>query len=293
MKQLIIGNFDFTMMHPIEKGWSEDKKYCAICKDGAKYFLRISPASRYDNRKSLFEMLEQVKNLGIPMCAPLYFGTCEDGVCIVYEWFDGADLEKVSHSLPIKQQQALGHESGEILRKIHTIPAPSSQEGWEERFNRKIDRNIKAYQECSQRFSGDIYMLEYIAANRHLLQGRPQCFQHGDYHIGNMMLIRNDLKIIDFDRYDFGDPWEEFNRIVWSAAASPVFASAQLRGYFGSKPPIEFFKLMALYIASNTLGAFPWAIPFGQAEVEVMTKQSQDVLRWYDDMKNPVPAWYN
>jgi len=29
--------------------------------------------------------------------------------------------------------------------------------------------------------------------------------------------IDDELIIIDFDRYDFGAPWEEFNRIVWSA----------------------------------------------------------------------------
>ncbi|BBB90420.1 MAG TPA: GNAT family N-acetyltransferase [Methylomusa anaerophila] len=33
------------------------------------------------------------------------------------------------------------------------------------------------------------------------------------------------MRIIDFDRYDFGDPREEFNRIVWCATASPYFAT--------------------------------------------------------------------
>ena len=52
-----------------------------------------------------------------------------------------------------------------------------------------------------------------------MLANRPQSFQHGDYHIGNMMIENNKIVIIDFDRYDFGDPWEEFNRIVWCAQA--------------------------------------------------------------------------
>jgi len=135
-------------------------------------------------------------------------------------------------------------------------------------------------------------VLEYIEANHHLLNNRPQCFHHGDYSVGNMMRDNEGLKIIDFDRYDFGDPWEEFNRIVWSAAASPHFASGQLHGYFGGNPPIEFFKLLAFYISSNTLSSIYWAIPFGQGEIDVMMKQSQDVLQWYDNMKNPIPTWY-
>jgi isopentenyldiphosphate isomerase len=107
-----------------------------------------------------------------------------------------------------------------------------------------------------------------------------------------MMIERGELKIIDFDRYDFGDPWEEFNRIVWSAATSPHFATGQLCGYFGGEPPIEFFKLLAFYISSNTLSSIYWAVPFGSSDLDTMMKQSQDVLRWYDNMRNPIPTWY-
>lgn len=61
-------------------------------------------------------------------------------------------------------------------------------------------------------------------------ENRPQCFQHGDYHIGNMMIENGKLVVIDFDRYDFGDPWEEFNRIVWCAQRRPYLRPAWLTG---------------------------------------------------------------
>lgn len=125
-----------------------------------------------------------------------------------------------------------------------------------------------------------------------MLNNRPLCFQHGDYHIGNLMIENGNIGVIDFDRYDFGDPWEEFNRIVWSATISSHFATGQLNGYFGGRPPIEFFKLLAFYIASNTLSSIYWAIPFGQREIDTMMKQSQDVLQWFNDMQNPVHTWY-
>ena len=175
---------------------------------------------------------------------------------------------------------------------MHAIPAPDTQKEWAFRFNRKTDYKIQKYRECGLRFDGDEYVIEYIEKNRRLLENRPQCFQHGDYHVGNMMIERGELKIIDFDRYDFGDPWEEFNRIVWSAAASPHFATGQLRGYFGGEPPVEFFELLAFYISSNTLSSIYWAIPFGQADLDTMMKQSQDVLAWFDNMQNPIPPWY-
>jgi len=107
-----------------------------------------------------------------------------------------------------------------------------------------------------------------------------------------MMIENGDLKIIDFDRYDFGDPWEEFNRIVFSATTSPHFATGQLRGYFGGEPPIEFFKLLAYYLSVNTLASLPWALHFGQSDIDYMMKLSQDVLAWYDNMKKPMPTWY-
>jgi serine/threonine-protein kinase len=107
-----------------------------------------------------------------------------------------------------------------------------------------------------------------------------------------MIENRQSLRIIDFDRYDFGDPWEEFNRIVWSAAASPVFATGQLQGYFGGDPPLLFFRLLAFYIASNTLSSIYWAVPFGTSDLDTMMQQSQDVLEWFDQMRNPVPIWY-
>ena len=282
----------FTKVEPITKGWSEDKKYCVTTEEGTKYLLRITPISRYETRKSLFAMLERVAALDIPMCVPVEFGTCDNGVYSLQRWIDGDDLEAVLPLLSETEQYVLGFKSGEIARKMHTIPAPKTQEDWASRFNRKTDMKIQKYHECGLRFEGDDYVIAYIERNRHLLENRPQCFQHGDYHVGNMMLESGELKIIDFDRYDFGDPWEEFNRIVWSATASPHFATGQLRGYFGGEPPLEFFKLLAFYIASNTLSSIYWAVPYGPSDLDTMMKQAQDVLTWFDNMKNPVPTWY-
>lgn len=274
----------FSKVTPVTKGWSEDKKYCVTKADGTKYLLRISPAEQYEKRKVLFEILERLAELDIPMCVPVEFGTCEDGVYILQSWINGEDAETGLLMLPETEQYVLGLKSGEILRKIHSTPAPETLEDWSVRFNRKTSMKIQKYRECGLRFAGDDKIIEYIENNRHLHVDRPQCFQHGDYHIGNMMLENGELRIIDFDRYDFGDPWEEFNRIVWCAAASPYFATGQLRGYFGGEPPMEFFMLLAFYIASNTLSSIYWAIPFGQSEIDTMMKQSQDVLKWFDNM---------
>jgi aminoglycoside phosphotransferase (APT) family kinase protein len=107
-----------------------------------------------------------------------------------------------------------------------------------------------------------------------------------------MIDAQGKLTIIDFDRDDYGDPWEEFNRIVWCAQAAPYFASGMVDGYFAGHVPTDFWKLLALYICSNTLSSLPWAIPFGEKEISVMRNQQAAVLAWYDNMKREVPSWY-
>ena len=279
---------------PIDKGWSGDQKFCVTTDDAQAYLLRIAPMEKFDRKRREFDKMHEVAQLGIPMCLPLEFGTCEEGVYSIQSWIDGADAEAVMMSLDAASQYRYGLNAGQILAKIHTIPAPADTPDWETRFNAKIDRKIAMYKSCELKYqSGGDAFLNYLDQNRHLLKGRPQCYQHGDYHIGNMMIDRSGkLTVIDFDRDDFGDPWEEFNRIVWCAQAAPAFASGMVDGYFNSNVPMDFWKLLALYICSNALGSLPWAIPFGEEEIQVMRNQAAQVLEWYDQMQNVVPTWY-
>ena len=278
---------------PILEGWSNDKKYCITDEKGTRFLLRISDIAQYETKQSEFVMMQRVAALGIPMCLPIEFGTCEEGVYSIQSWIDGESAENLIPLLPGNEQYEFGFEAGRILHKIHSISAPASQEDWAARFNRKIDIKIKKQDECPIKYPKGQAFIDYINANRHLLDGRPQVYQHGDFHIGNMMVDRNgDLCIIDFNRNDYGDPWEEFNRIVWCAQKSPFFATGMVNGYFGSAVPTDFWKLLALYISSNTLSSVYWAIPFGESEVKTMLNQAEEVLTWYADMTNPIPTWY-
>lgn len=277
---------------PITKGWSCDKKYCVTASDGSKYLLRITAHDKTESRKALFEILKKVSVLDIPMCKPVEFGFCDDGIYTLYTWVEGKDARDVIPLLPETQQYALGIKAGEILKRIHSIPAPEAQEDWHTRFNRKTDWKIKKYRECGVRFNGDVEVMKYLSNNRDIFRDRPQSFQHGDYHIGNMMVENGRLVIIDFGSFDFGDPWEEFNRIVWCAQSAPYFATGMVDGYFDKNPPIDFWKCLAFYIGSNTLSSIYWAMDFGQSDLDVMMKQSQDVLSWYDNFQTVTPAWY-
>jgi len=195
------------IVEPITRGWSDDKKYKVMDEAGVSYLLRISDANRYEHRKTLFKMMQRAEALDIPMCKPIEFGTNDEGVYSLQSWINGKDLEDVLPSISETEQYALGVKSGKILKQIHSIPAPADQEDWAVRFNRKVDSKINRYLEHWYKFDGDTYLIDYINNNRTLLDNRPQCFHHGDYHTGNMMLSDSgELTITDFDRYDFGDP---------------------------------------------------------------------------------------
>ncbi len=283
---------DFISKEPINKGWSGDKKYKVEDRDGNVFLLRISPIERLEFCRAVFEQMKKIEAFGIPMCRPVELGVCDEGVYMLQSFINGRDAEDVIPTLPEKKQYAFGFEAGAILKKIHTVPAPDNIPDWSVRYGSKIDRKLKVYEECSLKYDNGQLFIDFINVNRHHINGRPQCCQHGDYHIGNMMIGDNNLYIIDFDRFDFGDPWEEFNRIVWCIQLSPSFASGMVDGYFEGNVPDDFWRLLALYISVNTLGSLSWAIPFGDAEINTMRNQAAEVLSWYDNMTRIVPKWY-
>ena len=282
-----------THKEPIHKGWSGDRKYRVTTTDGSVYLLRISDTDKAEKKQRQFDGMARAAALGIPMCRPVEFGFCPEGVYSLQSWVDGSDAEETIAAFPPERRYQYGLGAGRILKTLHTLPAPVDAEDWASRFNKKIDRKIKMYTECPLKYEKGELFLRHIANSRHLLVNRPQSYQHGDYHIGNMMIDRpGTLVIIDFDRDDWGDPWEEFNRIVWCAQASPSFAAGMVDGYFDGKVPQEFWELLALYICSNTLSSLPWAIPFGDQEIATMRNQADEILSWYDDFRTIVPNWY-
>ena len=136
---------DFTDVVKIEKGWSHEQKYKVTNVDGESFLLRITPIEQYEYKKAEFENMKMVSELGIPMCQPIEFGTCEDGVYSLQSWIEGKDAEEIIPSLTDKEVYDYGYEAGMILRKIHSIEAPEGVGEWEPFFNQKMNRKIENY----------------------------------------------------------------------------------------------------------------------------------------------------
>lgn len=283
---------NITNKEKIDKGWSGDDKYCITSDTGEKFLLRISSLENEKRVREAFHYQELVAKAGILVSKPIEIGTNDKQIYTIEEWLEGDDARDVIANYSNQEQYDFGYTVGKYMLEIHKINAPSKIAQWDEKFNAKMDRKIQNYLSSGFEHPDAHYFIDYIEKNRHLLKGRNHTFQHGDYHIGNMMISNNEIFIIDFDKYDFGDPWEEFNRIVWSAQASDQFAKGMVDGYFNQEPPMTFWKLLSLYISSNSLSHIPWAIAYGKEEEVVMLKQVEDILTWFDNMQNPLPSWY-
>ena len=230
------------------------------------------------------------------MPSPIDFGTCDNGQCVytLLSWVDGVEVEAILPNLSNAEQYNMGIESGKILQKIHTVPSKDISDNWVNRYYSVINPRLEAYRSEGIPFVGDNIILNYLESNRDLLNNRPQCHHHGDFHMGN--LIQSDtgrLSIIDWHTVDFdnfGDPWYEFNRIGIEFAA---FASGQIDGYFNHNVPDNFWRLLAYYLAASAITSIVWAKYFAPKRIQNILKLNTEILCWFDNMKNPVPGRVN
>lgn len=285
----------WTKIQAIKKGWSYDKKFYIEDEFNNKLLLRLSDINLYEMKKQQFMDIKLIGKLGLNTPRPIEFGICNSGksVYAIFTWIEGIDLEDAIESLDLDKQYNLGFQAGYMLKKMHSIEVKNHNSNWEDVYKYKINRVIEAYKRCDYKFENDNSVIAFIKENEKLLINRPILFQHGDYHIGNMILTPNgDLGVIDFNRSSLGDPYEEYDRFVFTWSKSISFANGQLHAYCDGNPPDEFFKLVALYTATNQLGSIPWAVDFGEKDIKVALDNTKKTMEVYDNFKTYIPKWY-
>lgn len=287
------GAENWTSVKPVEKGWSKDRKYYVVNTQAEELLLRISTAGEADEKVKEIEAMRQFAELDIVMSRPLSHGTRGDVFYAVHSWVQGESLEDALPTLSESEQYDLGVKAGQVLYTMHTIGAPSDREPWGSRMHRKIGIHQSRYDASGLYVTGQEHAKAYISANIHLLEGRPQVLQHGDFHPGNLILTpAHDIGVIDFNRWDYGDPWEEFYKAAYfSREVSIPFTRGQIAGYFRGEAPEYFYRLLALYLADIILFSAVWAMQFGDKEVQGMIDRAQVILADYDNFTRHVPRW--
>lgn len=279
----------------IEEGWSSDEKHRLRGPNGSEYLLRCSRKVTPPRRASQAEAMLTASDAGVLCTLPVRFGEIEGGGSFILQtWLKGDGLEgMLSRSSP-EDSYALGRLAGGLLRSLHEATKSPPSDLAFIRAAGRIERHVEGYL-CSgfcEPWEKDA--LKTIRDSIHLLKERPVCLRHGDYHPGNMVLAGDGmLGIIDFDRCDFGDPFDEFYKAeMFSRQLSVDFTNGQLHEYFEGDPPAAFWKVLKLYLADVVLHSLVWAIPFGDAEVDGMRDRARMVMSDFDRFRALRPSWY-
>ncbi len=287
---------DRQSLKPVNKGWSDDRKYLGTTNTGKPCLLRLSDISKFDAKKKEYEIIRKFAALGFPMSQPLDFGVTEDGkqVYMLLSWVEGEDLEEVLPALSPADQYRLGREAGTILKKIHSLPVRKADIPTKSRKEHKL-RQLALYEASNLRIPGDEGAVRYVRENIDMIWREKPVFQHGDFHPGNLILQPDGtIGVIDFNRWDVGDPYEEFYKLEsFGREISVPYCIGQIDAYFADTVPHDFWVTLAVYVAHASLYSIKWAEKFGQEEIDGMVRRCHAAMEDYAGFSSVIPCWYN
>ena len=291
----IPGSEGWRSVEPVNRGWSSDRKYRVETGAGERLLLRLSDAERYEAKRKEYGIIGKYATLGFAMSLPVDFGLCEGGqtAYMLLTWVEGRDLEAVLPGLSEAEQYRLGRAAGDILRRIHGLPLDAEDLPTTTKRARKLAQ-LDRYETSNVRVPGDGPAIHYVRENIDRIWRQPPVYQHGDFHPGNL-IYRADgtLGVIDFNRWEVGDPYEEFYKLEsFGREVSVPYCAGQIDAYFGEDVPEDFWETLAVYVAHASLFSIAWAEPFGQADVAAMTRRFRVAMEDYEGFTQVVPRWY-
>lgn len=280
----------------IPKGFSADDKYALWERGAPKYLLRISDIKLRRRREWEFNVLTHHHSQGIPCSEPYAFAVEEDAaVCYsILGYILGECAEDVLPALTEKQQFEIGIAAGRHLRKLHQLPCPDTDFDWPAHRKAKYLRHVDEAGRIGLAFHRQDEVESYVKANLNFMCDRPVRFQHDDFHPGNLIVRDGGLAgIIDFNRCDWGDPFEDFYKVpMFGASLSVPFARGQILGYFSGHVPREFWKGYNLYVAMSPHPALLWAHFSDLSSLEWWQERIKWIIDTHDFKNSGPPDWF-
>ncbi|WP_102272993.1 aminoglycoside phosphotransferase family protein [Cytobacillus massiliigabonensis] len=285
-----------TMIEQINKGFSNDKKYVVKLADGKKYLLRTAAIDQYDRKKSEFDLITDLQNYRIQAPFPIEVGKIAELNLSYYllTYIEGEDARDLLPFYSTKDQYEIGLSAGFDLAKIHAVQAPAKVDRWYSRIIKKHQDYIEAYRICGVKIRGDHEVIEFIDKNEQFLINRPNRFQHDDFHVGNIIVKdRQYAGIIDFNRYDWGDPYHDFLKVgLFSREVSIPFSIGQINGYFNKEIPEDFWMLYSIYLGMSIFSAIVWTIKVAPHNLNEMIERSYLILEDHKNFELIKPVWF-
>lgn len=292
-----IPNFiNWRVIEKINKGWSADSKFYIEDYYGNKFLLRISDIAEFYNKKKEFEFIKKCNKLNFSMSQAIEIGICnnENNIYMLLTWVEGSSLNDVLSNFTVQEQYALGLQSGKILNEIHSIKLENPHDCIVENKKSKILTNLARYENSINRVEEDQLAIDFVKNNIEKINLLSPVYKHGDYHVGNLVLTPlNKIGVIDFNRCGYGDRYEEFQRIQsFDIEVSIPFSIGKIHGYFNGNPSIEFWDILAIYVAYTSLSSIVWAEKFGQNDIDGMKRRCLNAFDDYDNFNTVIPKWY-
>jgi aminoglycoside phosphotransferase (APT) family kinase protein len=285
----------WKIVEHINDGWSNDKKYYIEDYSGNRLLLRTSDISMLEAKKKEFEFLKRCNSLKFKMSKAVSFGICNHNrnVYMILSWVEGISLRKILNQLTEKEQYKLGIQAGRILKEIHSIAVDCCDISEKDRKEKKLQK-LKSYEDSCFRVYDDQFAIDFVRNNIGKINPLPPVYEHGDFHVGNLVLTPdNQLGVIDFNRWDCGDRYEDFYKVqFFNVEISVPFSVGQIDGYFDCQPPTEFWEVVAVYVAFAALYSIIWAEEFGEDEINGMKMRCLKSFADYDHFKTVIPHRY-
>lgn len=283
----------YEVVEKLNKGWSGDDKYILKNPSGEKYLLRLSPMTRFEQRKGQYDLLKRLNPLDIPLPKVIDFGQLDDTQCyLLLTYLEGEEASDFVQSLSPDEQYDEGIKLGQVLSKIHQADTGPVTTPWIDIFKRKITRKIERIEKENIDLPLKEKIIAYALAHMDLVSHHPSRIIHGDFHINNMIVHEEKIYVVDLDRIELADAHDDFKPFAFNVWVSPYFQTGIIDGYFMNEIPDNFFEILKLYAVDSLLAMIPWAITFGEAEVKNAYRLTNDVLKWYNNLELTIPTWY-
>jgi len=210
-------------------------------------------------------------------------GKCDDlQVCYyVLSYIEGSDAEEGLIDYSRDVQYDIGVEAGRDLRKMHQYEASVEIGPWYERVIKKHRAYAEAYKTVGVTVKHADRILEFIEGREHYIRNRPNRFQHDDFHVANIIVNDgNYAGVIDFNRYDWGDPLHDFLKVgFFSSQISVPFSVGQLHGYFQSESISDhFWDLYSVYVAMTVFSSVIWSMRVAPDTIDNMMERINRVM---------------
>lgn len=101
------------------------------------------------------------------------------------------------------------------------------------------------------------------------------------------------MGVVDFNRWDWGDPIEDFDALPrFSTPMSIPFSRGQILGYTEGEPDEDFWKRYNLYTAMHLGIGMVWTYHHNRDKMEEWREGCRNIAETHDFEEGGPPAWF-